>query len=161
MRKIRTLHITKRLGLLFLLICGLVAAHSNAPSASAAGDCLICGQIYDGCKQESSGALSSCVSIMSTQTSGCLTSASQTRTSCRNTATVFTEPRRTEEIQECDRQYNETTAACSRELDQRADQCTADHVTRSVYCVTVREGCRRQCGIGMMEDGFDMMEFMY
>jgi hypothetical protein len=136
-----------RLALLLLLTCGLYAAHRHAPAASASL-CLDCNGIYENCKVEQKSFFDSCTSTTTAQFRACYTNATQNRTSCRDTANMWDEPRRTEEIKKCDATYSTATASCESTLGSSTGQCTRDYeYGLMTFCPSVLNGCQSQwCG---------------
>jgi hypothetical protein len=124
MKKTRTLRLAKRLAILFMLICGLIAVHARARTIGMT-PCSECTSGHERCIADVGGAFFSCSASESASTVACYFFTQSFFNQCIQGCSIFTDPgqngtctancfdTRSENLANCADTQDETIEACN------------------------------------------------
>lgn len=134
MKKTRTMRLAKRLTILFLLTCSLIAVHAGARPV-VTNPCNECTADYQRCTDDVAGAYFSCSGSESASTEACYFFTHSFFYQCIQSCSIFTDPEQNGIcISNCYDTRTENLANCADTQDQTIDACDEYRQEATFWC---------------------------
>jgi len=147
MRKTRKLRLAKRLSLLLILTCTLIALHVHAQSTPDL--CDQCEGDYERCREDARGAVFSCGSSATASSSSCIAYAGSVYNTCTTGCGVFLNESMFGDLvpyyncmADCAGDWLENLDSCSDTLDTTNNACDDLDTSYNAWCEQKHSECR-------------------